>query len=53
VIADIEGRSHTYYAVGPSGRRADIHVVNGPTKKYLRTDWDSTERNNLDDLLDC
>jgi len=30
-----------------------IRVVAGSTGKYLRTDWDSTSRNNLDDLPDC
>ena len=30
-----------------------IHVVNGPRGKYLRTDRDSTVKNNLDDLPDC
>ena len=52
-ISDIDNRVHTYYTVGPAGTRADIHVVNGRNGKYLRTDWDSTDRNNLDDLPDC
>lgn len=52
-IGDIEARTHRYVAVGPRGQRSEIHVVDGPNGKYLRTDWDSTSRNNLDDLPDC
>ena len=53
-IADIENKVHTYYVVWPPGyKRTEIHVVNGPTGKYLRTDRDNTTRNNLLDLPDC
>ena len=52
-IRDIDDKVHSYFAVGPAGNRTPIHVVNGPTGKYLRTNWDGTERNNLDDLPDC
>ena len=52
-IQDIENKIHTYYVQWPEGKRTDIHVVNGPTGKYLRTDRDNTSRNNLDDLPDC
>ena len=54
-IADIESRLHSYYVQwSGGGGRTDIHVVNDPVKgKYLRTDRDSTARNNLDDLPDC
>ena len=52
VIRDIEGGIHTYYVPWQSGR-TEIRVVNGPTGKYLRTDRDSTSKNNLDDLPDC
>lgn len=51
-ISDIENRIHTYY-VPWTGGRTEIHVVNGPTGKYLRTDRDNTQKNNLDDLPDC
>lgn len=51
-IADIETKAHTYHVPWASGR-TEIRVVNGPTGKYLRTDRDSTEKNNLDDLPDC
>jgi hypothetical protein len=51
-IADIELGRHTYYVPWKSGR-TEIRVVNGPRGKYLRTDRDRTDRNNLDDLPDC
>jgi len=51
-IGDIESGAHSYY-VAMEGVRVGIHVVEGPTGKYLRTDPDQTERNNLDDLPDC
>lgn len=52
-IRDIENGIHSYYVPWPEGRNTPIQVVNGPTGKYLRTDRDSTPRNNLDDLPDC
>ena len=51
-IRDIEGRRHSYYVM-QNGRRVDIHVVDGPNGKYLKTDPDETVSNNLDDLPDC
>lgn len=51
-IADIENRTHTYY-VENGGKRTDVHVVNGPNGKYLRTDADKKSANNLDNLPDC
>jgi hypothetical protein len=51
-IADIESGAHTYYVEGASGR-TDIHVVDGPTVKYLRTDPNQIGADNLDDLPDC
>jgi hypothetical protein len=54
-IQDIEGGIHTYYVPWTSGR-TDIKVVRDPSVsggKYLRTDRDSTTRNNLDDLPNC
>ena len=51
-IQDIESGLHQYHVQWPEKRTA-IRVVNGPTGKYLRTDRDSTTRNNLDDLPDC
>lgn len=52
-IRDIESGQYAYYVPMQSGAKTPIRIVNGPTGKYLRTDWDSTERNNLDDLPDC
>lgn len=55
VIRDIEDGTHTYYVPWKSGR-TEIRVVKDSSVsggKYLRTDRDDTERNNLDDLPDC
>ncbi|TAM48245.1 MAG: DUF3892 domain-containing protein [Gammaproteobacteria bacterium] len=52
-INDIESKAHTYYVMLPGGIRANVHVVKGPYGKYLRTDKDTTSKNNLDDLPDC
>lgn len=54
-IRDIETRTHTYHVPWTTGR-TEIRVVEDPTVsggKYLRTDRDSTSKNNLDDLPDC
>lgn len=51
-IRDIEARTHTYY-VDVAGWRADVHVVDGPGGKYLRTDADQQSANNLNNLPDC
>lgn len=51
-IRDIESGAHTYHVPWKTGR-TEIRVVDDPDGKYLRTDRDSTERNNLDDLPDC
>jgi Protein of unknown function (DUF3892) len=51
-IVEIEGGTNRYYVAVGSGE-VDVHVVNGATGKYLRTDPDHTDRNNLDDLPDC
>lgn len=52
-IGDIETGSHSYYVPWPDGQQTEVRVVSGPGGKYLRTDKDSTTRNNLDDLPDC
>lgn len=52
-ISDIESHLHSYYVSWPNGPTTDVHVVEGPTGKYLRTDRDNTDRNNLLDLPDC
>jgi len=51
-ISDIELGLHEYYVQWPE-KTTQIRVVNGASGKYLRTDRDSTTRNNLDDLPDC
>lgn len=50
-IRRIEAGTEGYYVPWPEGSTW-IRVVNGATGKYLRTDRDSTSRNNLDDLPD-
>lgn len=52
-IEDIELKIHRYYVLGSGGREVDVHVIEGPTGKYLRTDPDSSQANNLDELPDC
>lgn len=52
-IREIEGGTHRYYVPWSDGESTWIRVVNGATGKYLRTDKDSTTRNNVDDLPDC
>ena len=51
-INDIEKGHHTYY-VHEDNHRTDVHVVEENGKKYLRTDKDSTSKNNLDNLPNC
>jgi len=52
-IREIESGTNSYF-VRVNNQEVDIHVVrkaNGD--KYLRTDPDQTEHNNLNDLPDC
>ena len=51
-IRDIESGEFDYYVSWP-GNATDVKVVSGPNGKYLRTDRDSSGRNNLQDLPDC
>lgn len=51
-VRDIETKAHSYY-VDRAGHRTEVHVVERGGKKYLRTDADSSSRNNLDNLPDC
>lgn len=53
VINDIELGLHEYWVNWLNTPETRIRVVHGPTGKYLRTDRDTTSRNNLDDLPDC
>ncbi|MEI9850105.1 MAG: DUF3892 domain-containing protein [Sphingomonas sp.] len=52
-IADIENGTHEYWVNWSNSPETKIRVVSGTTGKYLRTDRDTTTRNNLDDLPDC
>jgi hypothetical protein len=52
-ISDIEGKVYSYYVQDSAYRRADVHVVNGYTGKYLRTDPNAACSDNLDTLPDC
>src|SRR5438067_2497532 len=46
VIDLIEARTNTYFTL-VDGNRADIHVVNGPHGKYLRSHAEGRLDNNL------
>lgn len=52
-IQDIENDTHEYWVNWANSPETKIRVVNGANGKYLRTDRDTTSRNNLDDLPDC
>lgn len=52
-ISHIESGLHSYHVPLTNGTKARIDVVPGASGKYLRTNWDGTTRNNLDDLPDC
>ncbi len=52
-INDIETGLHEYWVNWASSPETRVRVVQGPSGKYLRTDRDTTSRNNLDDLPDC
>lgn len=51
VIADIESGAYRYVAVWTDGRTT-IHVAADENGKYLRTDKETSGRNNLLDLPD-
>ena len=48
-IWDIENGVHRYFVHG----RTEVHVVNGPGGKYLRTAPNNVNGDNLDNLPDC
>ena len=51
-IKDIDLKIYSYYVMH-EGKTLDVHVARTSSgEKYLRTDWDSTTHNNLDDLPD-
>ncbi len=52
-ITDIDNKLHTYFVLWPpKSERTEVRVVDGTSGKYLRTDRDTTTRNNLLDLPD-
>lgn len=51
-ISLIESKDHTLFTKPPSVSSALILVVQGQTGKYLRTNRDDTEKDNLDELPD-
>jgi len=51
-IREIEGGVNTYY-VNQGGRRADIEVVQGKKRKFLKTKPDGYVPNNLLSLPHC
>jgi hypothetical protein len=51
-ILEIEAGLHTYYLL-MGGERIDINVVVSPNGKYLRTDPEKTEKNQLLELPLC
>lgn len=52
-ISDIESARESYYVQDSRARTADVHVVHGPTGKYLRSDPNSSCSDNLDNLPNC
>lgn len=52
-IADIERGTHRYWVPLQGGAGAMVEVVDGVFGKYLRTNWDGKQRNNLADLPDA
>lgn len=51
-IRDIDNNVHTYY-VPWRDKETEIRVVPGSNGRYLRTDRDSTNKNNLEELPNC
>ncbi|UQB14592.1 DUF3892 domain-containing protein [Clavibacter nebraskensis] len=43
----------TFYVPLKNNRRADITEVRGTNRPYLRTNWDGTTKNNLEELDPC
>lgn len=51
-IVDIRSGTHRYFVELNNNTTALIEVVSA-NPPYLRTNWDRTTRNNLDDLQNC
>lgn len=52
-ILAIEHGFAQYFVPLTDGTAVPVEVRNGPLGKYLRTNWDGQQRNNLVDLPDC
>ena len=52
-IIHIESGWHRYFVQDQFRRQADVIVVNGPYRSYLRTDPNSSCSDNLDNLPNC
>lgn len=52
-IREVESRLHSYYVQDRYGRTASVHVVNGRSGKYLRTDPNANCSDNLSSLPLC
>ena len=52
-IDDIEHGVERYWVPLEGGAGSIVEVVNGAYGKYLRTNWDGQQRNNLMDLPDA
>lgn len=50
---DCTSNCDRFYTAGPFGRRDYLYVVNGNTRRYLRTTPDDTEDDNLLHLSPC
>lgn len=51
-ISEIERGLERYFVPLQGGAQAPVEVRQGAQGKYLRANWDRTERNNLVDLPD-
>jgi hypothetical protein len=51
-VVNLIALGHIFYTQPKQGQGAKINVVHGKTEKYLRTDANSTEKDNLDELQD-
>ncbi len=51
-IQDIESGDYAYY-VRTGTTKTYVHVVEGPSGKYLRTTADTSSEDNLDNLPNC
>lgn len=51
-IAEIERGLARYFVPLQGGAQVPVEIRTGPQGKYLRANWDRTERNNLVDLPD-